>query len=367
MTTLHRLCSSRPAAPACFGLAATVLVLSACSTDSGGDSELPSGLEVMENTIDNTVVPDIGRFRGEAESMRGRVDAFCAAPDPETLGELQAGWRSLSEAWNAVAMYNLGPLDDDFITPKIIFFESMRQRGTDYTQTVRDEITLAIDRGDALDDAYFEGLTFNKVGLLALEILAFENATADSSDAAAIVADYDAEPRRCGYLRGITARLNGHALELDDEWNIAFAEGEAFRDAMLGNVLEDGSQPIVALLIALQEHMVYLEDRKLEGILDAQLSGHFYPNVSATLEALERLLVQPTPDDAIGILDFMTARGLEADVETVEANLAMAQAAAAAEDREALATAIGLLDGNLKREIPDGLGVDLGLNFSDGD
>ena len=77
--------------------------------------------------------------------------------------------------------------------------------------------------------------------------------------------------------------------------------------------------------------------------------------------------MQPTPDDAIGILDFMTARGLEADVETVEANLAMAQAAAAAEDREALATAIGLLDGNLKREIPDGLGVDLGLNFSDGD
>ncbi|MEM7152187.1 MAG: imelysin family protein [Myxococcota bacterium] len=348
-------------------LGAVVLALAACSTDSGGDSDLPSGLEVMENTVDNTIVPDIGRFRGSAEGMQGQVDAFCSAPSVDALGEVQTGWRSLSEAWNAVAPYNLGPLDDDFITPKIIFFESMRQRGTDYTQTVRDEIALGVGGTETLDAAYFEGLTFNKVGLLALEVLAFENATAESLEPSDIVADYEAEPRRCEYLQGIIGRLTTQAVELETEWTDAFAEGEAFRDSMLENTLEDGAQPVVALLIALQDHLLYIKDRKLEGILDAQLSGHFYPNVAATLDALEHLLVQPMPEDAVGILDFMAARGLEADVATVEANLAMAKDAAANEDREALITAIGLLEGNIKREIPDGLGVDLGLNFSDGD
>lgn len=349
-------------------LGAALFAVAACSPESGEDPDLPSGLEVMRNTVDNTIVPDIAAFNVAAQGMHAEVDVFCEGPSPEGLGDLQASWRSLSEAWNTIAPYNLGPLDDDFITPKIIFIESMRQRGTDYTQTVRDAVVLATSGTDPLDDAFFEAQTFNKVGMLALEVLVFEDSReGGSTDPADVVADYEAQPRKCEYLRGVMGLLTRRATQLDAEWNESFAGGGPFRDAMLDTTLEDGTQPIVGLLIAVQDHLLYIKERKLEGTLDAQLSGHFYPNVSATLDGLERMLVQPAPDDAVGMLDYMAARGLEADVETVETNLALAKTAAANEDREALITAIGLLEGNVKREIPDGLGVDLGLNFSDGD
>ncbi|MEM9461953.1 MAG: imelysin family protein [Myxococcota bacterium] len=357
---------------ASFALASFALVsftLAACATEPGGDGAGgPSGPEVMRSTVDNTIVPDVAAFNVAAQGMQGEVDAFCAAPSPEALDGLQASWRSLSEAWNTVAAYNLGPLDDDFITPKIIFFESMRQRGIDYTQTVRDTAAMAIGGADPLDDAFFDGLTFNRVGMLALEVLVFEDSReGGSTDPADIVADYEEQARKCEYLRGIMAQIVGRAAQLDTEWNDSFAGGEAFRDTMLGTELPDGAEPVAGLLIAVQDHLLYIKERKLEGILDAQLSGHFYPNVAAMLDGLENLLVQPAPDDAVGMLDFMAARGLDDDVALVEANLAMAQTAAANEDRDALITAIGLLEGNVKREIPDGLGVELGITFSDGD
>ncbi|MBV1859356.1 MAG: hypothetical protein KUG77_13150 [Nannocystaceae bacterium] len=150
-------------------------------------------------------------------------------------------------------------------------------------------------------------------------------------------------------------------------WVESFAEsGEPFAETMTGPELVDGTQPVVALLIALQEHLDYIKVRKLEGILDAQLSGNFYSNVLATLEAMVELLEQPS-EESFGLLERMEATGNNDEVEVVRTNFEAALAAAGAEDREALTAAIGLLDGNLKREVPDALGIELGLTFTDGD
>ncbi|MEM6989936.1 MAG: imelysin family protein [Myxococcota bacterium] len=340
----------------------------ASEDEDGGMMALPTGPEVMDNTINNTIVPDFQAFEAATEAMQAEVDTFCGAPSPETLQATQDSWRALSEAWNAVVPYNLGPLDDDFIIPKIIFVESMRQRGDDYTQTVRDNLLAALEGDETLDAAYFEGLNFNRVGLLAAEVLVFEDSReGNSTELADVLSDFVEQPRKCTYLQGVTTLLVTVADEVEGGWSVSFQEGEAFRDTMLGTELADGAEPVAGLLIALQEYLLYLKDRKLEGILDARLSGHFYPNVSAMLDGFERLLAQPEPEDAVGILDFMDAHGFEDDADTVRANLEAAKAAAAAEDREALAAAVGLLDGNVKREIPDALGVDLGLTFTDGD
>lgn len=349
----------------------------ACEESTGGadegmsgddDDDRPTGPEVMMNTIDNTVVPDLVAFAASTGAMQAEVDTFCTSPSADTLQAVQDEWRSLSESWHAVAAYNLGPLDDDFIVPKIILIESMRQRGDDYTQTVRDAAVTAIEGEDPIDAAYIEGLTFNKVGLLALEVLVFEDSREGNSvDPADVLGDYEERPRKCEYLRGVNERLVATSAEVERGWTESFQEGDAFRDTMLGTELPDGSEPVAGLLIALQEHLAYVKDRKLEGIVDARLSGHFYPNVTAMLDALERLLEQPDPEDAAGILDFMDAHGFVVEAETVRVNLEAAKTAAANEDREGLAVAIGLLDGNIKREVPDALGVQLGLNFTDGD
>lgn len=352
----------------CPAFVAVVIAATGCGDETTPAPSGPTGPEVMQNSIDNTVVPAVVAFHDAAEGMRAGVDGFCGAPDAVRLTALQDGWRELSRSWNAVAPYDLGPLEDDPITPRIIFIESMRQRGTDYTDTVREAYAAALASGAPLDAAYFDALTFNQVGLLALEVLVFEDSRAGHSQLPEdIVSDYVAEPKKCDYLRGIADLLLQDAEAVESGWTVSFDGGEPFRDIMLGSKLPDGREPIVGLLVALQQHVDYVQVRKLEGTLDAQLSKAFYPNVTATLLALEQLLEQPAPEDAVGIFDFMVAKDLQSDVDLVRTNLAAAKAAAAAEDRAALTAAMGLLDGNLKREIPDGLGVDLGINFTDGD
>ncbi len=362
---------STPFQTLCLSLLVAASLGIACdSSDAGaqGAVTLPTGAEIMRDTVETTIVPDLRAFDTAAQEMRTGVDAFCAAPNADGLAELQVRWRSLSETWSAVAPYNLGPLDDDVITPKIIFIESMRQRGTDYTQTVRDGIVRGIEGNEALDLAYFDRQTFDEVGLLALEVLVFEDSgEGNSTEPADVLADFAATPRKCDALRGLTELLASCAATVHRGWTESFADsGEPFAETMAGPELADGTEPVAALLIVLQEHLDYIKVRKLEGILDAELSGHFYPNVLATVEAMDELLSQPS-EESFGLLERMEATGNAEEVAAVRANLETAKAAATDEDRDALTAAIGLLDGNLKREIPDALGVELGLTFTDGD
>lgn len=346
------------------------LLAGACETSEGGaaPATLPTGAEIMRDTVETTIVPHVAAFDAQAAGMLTDADSFCETPSPAALQQLQTRWRSLSEAWSGIAAYNFGPLDDDVITPKIIFIESMRQRGTDYTQTVRDGIVRGVEGTDTLDLAYLDRQTFDEVGLLALEVLVFEDSRdTNSSDPADVLADFEATPRKCDYLRGVAELLARDASEVHAGWSDSFGDsGEPFRETVTGPTLADGTEPVVALLIVLQEHLDYIKVRKLEGILDAQLSGHFYPNVLVTLEAMQELLAQPD-EDSFGLLERMEATGNTDEVEAVLANFAAAKSAAQDEDAEALTAAIGLLDGNLKREIPDALGVELGLTFTDGD
>jgi predicted lipoprotein len=327
--------------------------IAACGDETPSTPPGPTGPEVMQSSLDNTVVPAFLAFDAATAEMREATENFGDAPAAGGLADLQSRWRELARSWNAVALYNVGPLDDDPITPRILFIESMRQRGTDYTDTVRETYALALSSDVTLDGAYFDALTFNQVGLLALEVLVFEDSRPGRSQVAEdIVEDYATEPRKCVYLRGITDLLVDDVTAVTAAWTESYEGSSPFREVMLESKLPDGREPVVGLLVALQQHLDYVQVRKLEGTLDGQLSGTFFPNVTATLTALEELFEQPTPEEAVGIFDFLLARDLGADVEIVRGNLADAKAAALAEDRA---------------EIPDGLGVDLGINFTDGD
>lgn len=341
-----------------------VFAAGACSDGVETTNDTEQLQDALENTVDEVIVPTVGDFAQASAAMVDQARVFCSAPSESGLEDLQNEWRFLATEWNRTALYALGPLNQDLILPRVIFIESMRQRGTDYTETVREAIDLALSRTEPLDAAYFDNLRFTEVGLLALEVLIFETSGTASTVRSDVAAEFQTSGRKCAYLEGMAEHLERTADAVVRGWTESYLDsGTPFRDRLVRAELEDGSEPVPALLIAAFEHLDYVKRRKLEGILDAQLADHFYENLVATLDELVRFL----DGGRYSFFDHMEARGFAAEVAQARDAIANARAIAAAEDRQALIPAWGEAEGFLKREVPNGLNVDLGLNFADGD
>ena len=352
-----------------------LMFVAGCGSDggTGGGAELLQ--PALESTVDNTIVPAMESFADEATSFEQEASEFCASPSESTLTALQDRWLELTRVWNQAATYLVGPLDDDPITPSINFIESMRPRGTDYTETVRDTIDSALQSTDPLDEAFFAGLTFNRVGILALEVLTFEDfpRTAGSTEITDVLEGYNTTPRKCTYLEGMAGLLAERARGVESGWTEDFnGSGTPFRDLLLDGELDDGSLPVPAVIVSAVAHLEYLRRRKLDGILDAQVATRarpdespFFANLEAALAEIENLM-EPSNGES-GFFDVMTERGFAEFVATVRSNHSAALAAVQAEDRTAAVDAFRNLENSLRREVALGRGVDLGIDFTDGD
>jgi predicted lipoprotein len=336
----------------------------------------PDPLEqAVEGAVSEAIVPAIEDFDAEATELRAGTATFCANPDETELRALQDRWLSTMLAWNQAGVYRLGPLDDDPIVPTINLIESKRQRGTDYTQTVRETIAAAMDSGEALDEAYFRDQSFNRTGLLALEVLLFEDAAEPPSNAPSdIVAAYAVSPRRCAYLRGTAAVLSERASGVVAGWSEGFGEaGVPYRDQLLEPTLADGSEPALALLVAAIEHIRYLRIRKLEAVADVQSAqaarpdaDPFFSGLEAGALQLEALFTAQLPGGP-SLLDVMENRGFMAEAEALRLALLEVQEWAREANEAQTIGALQELEFVLTADVPDALGVVLPLNFNDGD
>ncbi len=353
-------------------LSLCITLISACDTKRKNDEPVAGSADslnlALKSSIEESIVPAISAFKTETETLQTNATTFCSNIDQTNLETLQDQWKALSLQWNQIVMFNIGPLDDDIIFPKMNFIESMRQRGTDNTGVVRGEIVARLGDITPLDESYFNSLSFTRVGMLALEVLIFEDSISnDNSDLSKIVTDYQGNSRKCDYLDGMIQLQSRLAAIIENGWLIDFASsGKAFKDTLINGELDDGAESVPALITVIQEHLDYLKKRKLEVVLDAQIADYFYENVTATLDQVEAFLEGAT-EDSYSFFDQMLSNDFASEVAIVRANLSAARQAIATENRSELATAIGLLDGNFKREIPDSLNVTLGLNFTDGD
>jgi hypothetical protein len=137
------------------------------------------------------------------------------------------------------------------------------------------------------------------------------------------------------------------------------------------------------LLASIQDYLDHLKSRNVVNTT-ATVSQTAWSNISSSISEIESLLEnqtdsQPSSDDndndndndnsnsTLSILAFMSAAGSDNAVALVRKHISDAHAAIAAQDSNMLDLALGNLDGNFKREIPDSLDIELGLNFNDGD
>ncbi len=164
--------------------------------------------KALELITTNTILPAVGQFSAQTQALADNADSFCAAPDSNTLNAVQQQWKNTADAWYQLLPFNFGPLDDDLVFPTYQYIDSYRLRGTDYTETVRTNISSWLAGSETLDETFFAAQTFQKVGLLALEVALFETSDTHSAEISDIVSEYTDNSRKCAALNGLSDYLN---------------------------------------------------------------------------------------------------------------------------------------------------------------
>ena len=320
----------------------------------------------LTNAVDERIIVAAGNFASAADLLSDDIDTLCSNPDARALRNAQDQWRDTYDSWYSLLPYNFGPLTDDLVFPPYTFIDSLRLRGTEYSATVRSTIADWVAGEQTLNDDFFERQSFQFVGLLALEVALFE----DTDGTSATSAELDDEPRKCQVLQGLASRLQDSADHVYDGWTDDYAgTGTPFRTLFLNAELDDGTEPLSKLLTTVQENLDYLTNRNV--ITTATpVADQTWEAALVLVQEVEALLEGTTdaiPSGMVSFFSLMAEAGYESDVEAVRSNIAMAYDAIDDQDVSAFNAAIAALDGNFKREIPDGLAVDLGINFTDGD
>jgi predicted lipoprotein len=350
-------------------LVLTTAIMSGCGGERKNDPVLLTDATLataIRQAVDNSIVPAAVSFSAASQELNTSVTALCATPTLDALSIAQGEWSELAQAWYRLLPYLFGPLNDNVVLPDYLFVDSLRQRGNDYTATVRNEITSMVEGDMTLDSAYFDALNFQKVGLLALEVGLFQtlNESTDNND---ILTELTDEPRKCDVILGLGHHLNGFADTFSVEWQQDYqSSGSSYRDTFLAGETEDGSEPLTLVLTRLQEHFEYLKQRSVADQA-ANIADQPWVLMSATLTAAEQFIEGVDGTTSVSFADLMTAAGATTALASVRDNFSRAKEAIADQSPTDFYAACALLDGNLKREIPDSLAVQLGINFTDGD
>ena len=323
--------------------------------------------QTLVRSLNDAILPAVSAFVMEAQALDDAAAEFCTAQDAATLAALQQRWSTTFEQWYRLVLYNFGPLDDNFVFPAYTFIDSLRLRGTNYLETVRAEIADDINSSRELNAVYFGNKTFQRVGLLALESAVFETSTPEhSNEAGDILAEYRFQPRKCEVLLGLSTQLLAQAQYVENGWLTEHLDtGRPFRDLFLAGELEDGTAPLSQVIISSQEFLDYLQARNVV-ITAAQVSRHAWQAIDSSIDEVE-LLLRGERGESGSIFDFMESVGRLNEKAAVEDSLNQVRQAIADRDPAMLEITLGFLDGNFKREIPDSLDIDLGINFTDGD
>ncbi len=316
--------------------------------------------------VENNIIPATEQFLAHANQLKSQASTFCMAPSAEALTALQTQWRTTHRSWFALANYRLGPLVDDLIFPPYTFVDSLRLRGTNYLSAVRAETLRDFNGTHTLDLSYFSGKPFQYVGLLALEATVFETtASPPASDPASVLEAFQNQPKKCQTLNALAALLAESATYFNIGWTTDYKNsGAPYETLFLAHQDPSEAPPLTLLLTATQEHLDYLHTRNVVNN-SAPLAQSAWQAVEAAILEAESLL--DANGSRFSFFNIMKSHGYAMDVEEVQQNIEFALTAIATKNEVDLDAALKLLDGNFKRQIPNGLNVSLGINFSDGD
>ncbi len=357
-------------------LLSPTLLLSACGGTSSSTSTGSTELNIAATeVIDNTIIPAATRFQQQVENLVSESQSFCTTGNTTevNLAALQQQWIDTNLAWYELLPYRFGPMINSEVLPTYIFIDNYRQRGNDAHDTVRGKIDALIATAtDAAYNAELSTVGANSQGLLALEIALFEDAANESPVASDITTEFVNSPRKCQLLNDFSNMLLNRANDVQQGWASNYREtGKSYRDLIVNNQLEDvlddeaGESAIKKITISVQEFYDYLGKRDV-ATNAAQLSDSIWQALDKSLANTEELLAGTTATN-LSLNAIMANNRFEQTVLDITDNIQTLRSAFEEENIVDMKAAAAILDGNFKREIPEALNINLGLNFSDGD
>lgn len=347
------------------GIFASSAMISGCQSQPANKVVMPAievspegRQKIVNHTVDSVVIPNLDNWQSDAQTLANSSRLFCQNKSADGLLELQQTYKHLSASWNQSIMFDFGPLRDNLFFPKIHFIESMRQRGKDYSNPIHLHFNKRLQDDKVLNTNYFNKLKFTLVGMPAIEVLLF----AENNDV--LLKSYG-NPRKCQLLMGMTNLNADNANYVLQGWRQKSKNSPSYRQLFFTNKLPDGERSLTKIIFALQDYLRYIKQRKLEGKLDAKLSGMSYQNLDFGLEAIHDTL--SARETGYGLYDYLQKAGKSTVVVEFESHLKGARTALQKQDLTDLKEHYSAMIKMLEQQIPNALGVNLGMNFVDGD
>lgn len=363
-----------------ISLAFLALSITGCGASSSSSlSQSPTEFEIaIQETIDNNVVATIDTLQSQNSLLSTSITTFCNTKNVDNLLLAQTAWVATNNAWYRTLPYLFGPLSipNNLTIPSFWYIDSHRQRGINEISAVRTDIDLMLQPAATINANSFHTKTFNKVGLLALEVSLFETAGTQSTDSSDVLAEYTSDDRKCEILHAYADALTVHIDAAAQGWKSDYRDtGKSYRDLLINNQLEtvftdasddaDGSSTFQRLIVSVQSNLDYLGKRNVSANT-AQLADTSWAAIAQSINSTVEFL-SGTEATRVSLNDLISVGATAADSASINANLNALSASIASQNDTDFKAASAALDGNFKREIPDSLNVNLGLNFSDGD
>ncbi|MCH2110455.1 MAG: hypothetical protein MK135_14120 [Polyangiaceae bacterium] len=299
----------------------------------------------------------VQNFSEDTEELATAAKTHCVAPSEATLVDLRLAWATASQAWYQLQLFNFGPATADIVFPEFTFIDSLRLRGTDYTETILTTQENWLNSDEVLTAEFFSELRFQYVGLLSTEVSFF------AEDGVAVATGED--DRICQIAMGLSTELASRAEELRAGWLEPNGDsGASYLELLVDNELPDGRDHLVALLLAGWEYADYLEKRSVVTVA-GQLSQTSWSLLAASVGSLRKLLEEE--QEGKSIVSLMQEMGANADATELGVILSDLSEAVEKEDVLGLNSSLASLVHFFRSEIPLALGIDLGLTITDGD
>jgi len=333
--------------------------------------------KLLQSWGENVVLPLYRDFETATVVLDTRAGELCAGASPASLAAAQDAWWAARAPWKAAEVFAFGPYKDEPLRlgPKIDFWPG------------RPESVEMILYGTApITAASIETAGAAAKGLPAIEYLLYE-------PGADLVGQFSTFPRRCEYLRALTADLVKRATEMREAWDPAHGN-------YLGELVEAGrgSTSYSTLQMALGEVVnrmgFTVENIRAEKLgkplgttsggspqpdkAESRWSGRSLEDIRDNLRGIEQLYFVGETEEQPGLDFYLRERGsfgatMRARLDGAHAALnaidvPLTQAVVDQPDRvQAAIDRLGELQRFIQVDVIDALGLTVGFNDNDND